>query len=80
MSSVVDDEERYEFVAIGPGKLPVPSVAIARKDDDPTGTLYVGIEGEIALPVLEAMIAYAREGFGVDLSEAGHHPLGDRTC
>ncbi|NUT49094.1 MAG: hypothetical protein HOV94_17565 [Saccharothrix sp.] len=66
VSSVIDDEERYEFVSAGLGKLPAPSVAIARKDDDPTGTLHVSIEGEIALPVLEAMIAYAKKGFGVE--------------
>ncbi|MGW4116135.1 hypothetical protein ACWEFJ_35125 [Actinosynnema sp. NPDC004786] len=62
VSSVIDDEERYEFLGVGPGKFSAPSVAIARKDSDPTATLYVSIEGEIALPVLEAMIVYARKG------------------
>lgn len=66
VSSVSDDEERYEFIATGPGRHPAPNVAIAQKDYDPSKVLYVSIEGEIEVGVLEEIIAYAKDGFEVE--------------
>lgn len=65
VANVRDDEECFEFTSTGPGGYPAPNVAIARKDHAPS-TLYVSVDGEIEVDVLEEIISYAEDGFGVE--------------
>ncbi|MGM1061298.1 hypothetical protein [Saccharothrix sp. Mg75] len=63
VSSVVNDEESYEFASADRGVSPPLLVVVFYKDDDPTQTLYVRVHGEVELELLEQMISHAKKGF-----------------